>query len=53
MSLTRDEHAERWTAYAKGPLQPTDLVTGNGDHPAQALARLAHALRERRVPVTG
>jgi hypothetical protein len=53
MSLTRDEDAERWTAYARGPLQPTDLVTGKGDHPAQALARLADALRERRGPVTG
>ena len=53
MSLTRDEDAERWTAYARGPLQPTDLVTSKGDHHAQALARLAGALRERRGSVTG
>ena len=47
MSLTRDEDAERWTPYARGPLQPTDLVTSRGDHPAQALVRLADALSHR------
>jgi hypothetical protein len=53
MALTRDERIERWTAIAIGPPLPTDVATGKGDHPAQALNRLADALRELRGSVTG
>ena len=50
MALNRDANAERWVATAEGPMEPTDVATGRGDDPLQALHRLADALRERPSP---
>jgi len=54
IGVTRDPRSpDEWTAIATGPLQPTDVATGKGDQPAQALNRLADALREMRGSATG
>jgi hypothetical protein len=50
MGLQRDVPADRWVATAADPTQPTDIATGRGDDPVQALHRLADALRERPSP---
>jgi hypothetical protein len=50
MSLQRDLGAERWVATAADPTQPTDVATGLGSDPVQALLRLADALRDRPTP---
>jgi hypothetical protein len=41
MSLQRDLGVERWVATAADPTQPTDVATGHGGDPVQALLRLA------------
>lgn len=53
MGLTREDRTDRWTASASGPLTSTEQAVGGGDYPAQALNRLADALREIRGNTTG
>jgi hypothetical protein len=50
MGLQRDTIPDRWVATAADPTQPTDVATGHGSDPVQALLRLAEAQRDRPSP---